>query len=129
VPSDAVLTWRFTVVRLFEIKFHFRSTVSCRELLLIVIRLITNYLPCVDPECSSTLAFGPIMSRLNPVHASTLCFYNQLHHTFRLVDISVFRGTCLAMSCWLFGFTDMMCCSVCFKQFNCLIATGLWIVV
>jgi len=69
------------------------------------------------------------MSRLNPVRASTHCFYNQLQLTFRLVDISVFSGTCLAMSRWLFRFTDIVCCSVCFEQFNCLIETGLWIVV
>ena len=69
----------------------------------------------MNPECSSTLTFAPTMSRLNPVHASTLCFHNQLHHTFRLVDISVFSGTCLAMSRWLFRFTDAMCCSVCFN--------------
>jgi hypothetical protein len=68
--------------------FHFRSAASCHDLL-----LITNCLPCVDPECSTTLNFGSILSRLNPVHASTLCSCNKLHHTYRQVDISVLIDT------------------------------------
>ena len=121
IRSCSYVAFYVRQVNLKKVSFPLYSVMHA---LLISTQLITNYVPCLDAECSSALTLGLIMSRTNPVPASRLCFGSQLRHVFHLCDTSVFRHLC-----HVFSHTDLLRPSDYFRPLKCLTKAGVWFVV